>query len=325
MRSNAAVVLNNIGGGINVWVDRLPSVGESVMGFGFDVPMDLAKGGNVAVALERLGVPTAIVGKLGCDAAGERDTKWLMDAGVDCEHLLHSPEARTGQGLGINEVGTGRNLIVTGETSSKWLSFDEVEHALRALEGAQYFVTGFEIKEELVLPAAKLAHELGMKVFLNPSPLPKLTMGALPYVDCLIVNDIEAKKLLELDEGRPFDAKAACYALEEKYETKQVIITLGGEGYAGLDHGSFFSGEQVHIPPEELADTSGAGDGFLSAVIANLYWGKGLEEACSWANKYAARVVTVEGTVMGYSTVEELTEFCASHGVTLNQVRKPCS
>ena len=60
MNKNAAVVLNNIGGGINVWVDRLPSVGESVMGFGFDVPMDLAKGGNVAVALQRLGVPTAI-------------------------------------------------------------------------------------------------------------------------------------------------------------------------------------------------------------------------------------------------------------------------
>ena len=176
MNKNAAVVLNNIGGGINVWVDRLPSVGESVMGFGFDVPMDLAKGGNVAVALQRLGVPTAIVGKLGCDAAGERDTQWLLDAGVDCDHLLHSPEARTGQGLGINEVGTGRNLIVTGETSSKWLTAEEVGQALRALEGAKYFVTGFEIKEELVLPAAKLAHELGMKVFLNPSPLPKLTM-----------------------------------------------------------------------------------------------------------------------------------------------------
>lgn len=80
MNKNAAVVLNNIGGGINVWVERLPSVGESVMGFGFDVPMDLAKGGNVAVALQRLGVPTAIVGKLGCDAAGERDTQWLLDA-----------------------------------------------------------------------------------------------------------------------------------------------------------------------------------------------------------------------------------------------------
>ena len=318
MNKNAAVVLNNIGGGINVWVDRLPSVGESVMGFGFDVPMDLAKGGNVAVALQRLGVPTAIVGKLGCDAAGERDTQWLLDAGVDCDHLLHSPQARTGQGLGINEVGTGRNLIVTGETSSKWLTAEEVGQALRALEGAKYFVTGFEIKEELVLPAAKLAHELGMKVFLNPSPLPKLTMGVIPYVDCFIVNDIEAKKLLGLDEQFPLDAEAACHALQEKYKTGQVIITLGGDGYAGLDGDAYFSGRQVRIPPEEIADTSGAGDGFLSAVIANLYWGKSLEDACAWANKYAARVVTVEGTVKGYSTVEELEEFCKAHGVTLD-------
>ena len=157
-----------------------------------------------------------------------------------------------------------------------------------------------------------------MKVFLNPSPLPKLTMGVIPYVDCFIVNDIEAKKLLGLDEQFPLDAEAACHALQEKYKTGQVIITLGGDGYAGLDGDAYFSGRQVRIPPEEIADTSGAGDGFLSAVIANLYWRKSLEDACAWANKYAARVVTVEGTVKGYSTVEELEEFCKAHGVTLD-------
>lgn len=317
MNKNAAVVLNNIGGGINVWVDRLPSVGESVMGFGFDVPMDLAKGGNVAVALQRLGVPTAIVGKLGCDVAGDRDTTWLMDAGVDCSYLLHSPEAKTGQGLGINEVGTGRNLIVTGETSSKWLTMEEVETALEQLQGAAYFVTGFEIKEELVLPAAKLAHTLGMKVFLNPSPLPKTPMGPIPYVDTLIVNDIEAKKLLGMGDDQSLDPRSACFALQEKYKTSQVIITLGGDGYAGLDADHFFSGQPVSIRPDEIVDTSGAGDGFLSAVIANLYWGRNLEQACAWANQYAARVVTVAGTVKGYSTVKELEEFYRQRGECL--------
>lgn len=95
MNKNGAIVLNNIGGGINIWVDHLPSVGESVMGYGFEVGEDLAKGGNVAVAIQRLGIPTAIIGKLGCDEAGDRDANWLRESGVNCECLIQSPEAKT--------------------------------------------------------------------------------------------------------------------------------------------------------------------------------------------------------------------------------------
>ncbi len=315
MYKTGAVVLNNIGGGINIWVDHLPSVGESVLGYGFDVAEDLAKGGNVAVAIARLGMDAAIIGKLGDDEAGNRDAKWLRESGVDCRGLILSPEPKTGQGLGINERVTGRNLIVTGESSSKWLSFREVENSLRSLAPAEFFITGFEIKEELVLPAAKLAKELGMKVVLNPSPLPKMTLEAIPYVDYFIVNDIEAKKLLDMDEDAPLEPEKTLRALREKYRTENVIMTMGGEGYAGLEGERYFSGAQIPVSP--IVDTSGAGDGFLSAMVVNLHWGKNLEEACRWANKYAARVVLVDGTLKGYSTVEELEAFYRERGESL--------
>lgn len=316
MYKTGAIVLNNIGGGINIWVDHLPSVGESVMGYGFETAEDLAKGGNVAVAIARLGMNTAIIGKLGKDEAGNRDVKWLQEGGVNCQCLIQSSQAKTGQGLGINERETGRNLIVTGESSSKWLTMEEVEQSLRELAPAEFFITGFEIKEELVLPAAKLAKELGMKVVLNPSPLPRLAMGAIPYVDYLIVNDIEAKKLLEMDEDAPLEPKPVLQALQAKYQTENVIMTMGGDGYAGLEQDSFFSGSRIPVSP--IVDTSGAGDGFLSAMVVNLHWGKNLEEACRWANKYAARVVLVDGTLKGYSTLEELERFYTARGETLD-------
>ncbi len=315
MYKTGAIVLNNIGGGINIWVDHLPAPYESVMGQGFEVSEDLAKGGNVAVAIQRLGIPTAIIGKIGCDEAGNRDAKWLREAGVNCQALIQSPEAKTGQGLGINERGTGRNLIVTGESSSKWLTKEEVDAGIELLAPADFFITGFEIKEELVLPAAQKAKSLGMKVVLNPSPLPKLQMGELPYVDYFIVNDIEAKKLLGLPEEETLDAKAACFALQEKYKCPNVIITLGGDGYSGLDHDHFFCGAQIPVSP--IVDTAGAGDGFLSAMVANLHWGKDLETSCQWANKYAARVVLVDGTIKGYATVEELESFYRARGESL--------
>jgi len=315
MSKTDVIVLNNIGGGINIWVDHLPAPYESVMGYGFEVSEDLAKGGNVAVAISRLGIPTAIIGKIGCDQAGDRDYKWLRESGVNCEALIQSPEAKTGQGLGINERDTGRNLIVTGESSSKWLTKEEVERGLELLSPAKFFITGFEIKEELVLPAAEKAKSLGMKVVLNPSPLPKVEMNDLSYVDYFIVNDIEAKKLLELPEESNLDVEKACFDLQAKYHCANVIITLGGDGYAGLDGEHWFSGAQIPVSP--IIDTAGAGDGFLSAMVANLIWGKTLEDACKWANKYAAKVVLIDGTLKGYSTVEELESFYRERGESL--------
>ena len=173
MYKTGAVALNNIGGGINIWVDHLPSVGESVLGYGFDVAEDLAKGGNVAVAIARLG----------------------------------------------------------------------------------------------------------------------------------------------MDENAALEPEKTLRALQEKYQTENVIMTMGGEGYAGLEKEHYFSGAQIPVSP--IVDTSGAGDGFLSAMVANLHWGKSLEEACRWANKYAARVVLVDGTLKGYSTVEELEAFYRERGESL--------
>lgn len=315
MNKIGAVILNNIGGGMNIWVDHLPAPYESVMGQGFEIGEDLAKGGNVAVAIQRLGLPAAIIGKIGCDEAGDRDYNWLKESGVDCSCLIRSPEAKTGQGLGINERGTGRNYIVTGESSSKWLTAEEVEAGLKALSPAEFFITGFEIKEELVLPAAEKAKALGMQVVLNPSPLPKVAMGEIPYVDYFVVNDIEAIKLLGLPEEE-LEPRQACFDLQAKYKTPNVIITLGGRGYAGLNGSHYFSGEPVPVSP--IVDTSGAGDGFLSAMVFKLHEGKDLEQACRWANKYAARVVLVDGTLKGYSTVPELQEFYRLRGESLD-------
>ena len=125
----------------------------------------------------------------------------------------------------------------------------------------------------------------------------------------------EAKKLLDMDEDAPLEPEKTLRALREKYRTENVIMTMGGEGYAGLEGERYFSGAQIPVSP--IVDTSGAGDGFLSAMVVNLHWGKNLEEACRWANKYAARVVLVDGTLKGYSTVEELEAFYRERGESL--------
>ena len=307
MKKTDVMVLNNIGGGISVWVDHLPSVGESVMGYNWLRIQDLAKGGNVAVALSRLGLRTAIIGKIGFDAQGNQDVEWMQENGVILDGLIQTPEVATGQGIAINEKNTGRNLIVTGESSSKALTLDEVKEKMALFQPAKYYITGFEVREELVLAAARIAKFYGSQVVLNPSPLPKNDIGQLDCVDYFIVNRIEALKLLEMDPEQPSEARVLAEALQKKYAVPNVIVTLGGEGYAGKAGDKFFSGKAIQVEP--VLDTCGAGDAFLAAMVAGLSKGWDLEKACAWANKYAARTVLFEGTLAGYSTVEELEDF----------------
>ena len=70
MKPVDVLVLNNIGGGFDILVKRLPNPHETIMMKQMRLTEDLAKGGNVAVALARLGVSCAIIGKIGDDEAG---------------------------------------------------------------------------------------------------------------------------------------------------------------------------------------------------------------------------------------------------------------
>ena len=56
MKPVDVLVLNNIGGGFDILVKRLPNPHETIMMKQMRLTEDLAKGGNVAVALARLGV-----------------------------------------------------------------------------------------------------------------------------------------------------------------------------------------------------------------------------------------------------------------------------
>ena len=91
-----------------------------------------------------------------------------------------------------------------------------------------------------------------------------------------------------------------------------VIITLGAAGSIGMQGDRFWQ-----IPPVEIScvDTSGAGDGFLSAMVANLVWGKAIEDACRWAGAYASYTTTKAGTLPSYPLLEEIQPFLKQLGL----------
>lgn len=306
-----ALVLNNIGGGIGVKVEKLPAVNESVMIKAMEPPgEDVAKGGNVAVAMSRLGIHCAIIGKIGLDEAGDRDYGWMKAAGVDLSVLIRTHEVRTGQGIGIT-ADNGDVMIFTGLSSSRALTFEEVQEALNRYKDAQYFLTGFEVRPSLVLPAARMAKALGMKTVLNPSPIPSGGLEEIPYIDYLFVNEIEACRLLDMEVVRDFDQLKVCAELKRRYQCPNVVVTIGDKGSCYLDEADDFQ----FIPPVPVTcvDSAGAGDGYMACVISKLIQGETLLQACRYASGFAAYSVTKVDCLPGYPTPDVLDAFIREH------------
>ena len=299
------IVLNNLGGGQSCQVDRLPLPGDTVRGYHWKHSIDAGKGPNSCIAMGRLGIRPAFIGKAGKDAAGDRGERWMQEAGVDTSGLLRSDEVMTGQGIRVVEK-SGNNLIICGESSSRALRVDEVQREILRLQPAKFFCSGFEIREELTLAGLKAAKACGMTTVLNISPIPAAPLPPLPEVDYAVINETEAAAICQLSSWTELPLRQLAQRVLEVAQCGCVIITLGAAGSIGMQGDRFWQ-----IPPVEIScvDTSGAGDGFLSAMVANLVWGKAIEDACRWAGAYASYTTTKAGTLPSYPLLEEIQPF----------------
>src|ERR1700756_4828436 len=77
------VVVGSINNDLVAIADRIPAVGETVLGTGFQVHPG-GKGANQAVAVARLGSPARRIGSLGSDNFGAQLRTHLQAGGIDC-------------------------------------------------------------------------------------------------------------------------------------------------------------------------------------------------------------------------------------------------
>jgi len=304
------IVLNSHGVGQYAYTDHMPVWGETLPVKNWHVAEDGGKGSNVTVALGRLGLKVAYIGKVGNDPWGDLGEKWMTDAGADTTYLYRTDEVSTGTGLIL--IGPdGQNTIIDGDSSSVMLTMEEVTVALDDMADSAYFVTGFEVPQHVSLAGARHAKELGMVVALNPSPLPEESMGCLDYVDYLFINEVEGRSIEGLAEDDRLDAESLVRKVKETYGVGNVVMTLGSDGASALTaNGEFFMVDSVRV--EKVVNTAGAGDGFMAATVFGLVRGKSLHEALEWAAEYAALSVTIDGTIPAYRPLAEVEAFIAS-------------
>ena len=300
-KQTEALVFNKHGIGHMARVARFPKPGETIRAREWHFDEDGGKGTNVAVALGKLGIRSALICKVGADAGGRLGKKWLMDAGVDCSHYSLCEDIATDVGLVITR-DDGENVVIGSPAHPCWTTKEELCAAIDAHPEARLFITGLEIDQRLPLEGCRYARRRGKAVLLNASPLLDEIREPLDYVDYLFVNKLEGADLAGASPDRK-DWPAIALEAWRRYQPEVLIMTLGGGGCIVCK-----AGEAIHLPGYETqcVDSVAAGDGFLAAFAAGILWGLTTLEAADWANRYGAVVVSRKGAILSYPTLSEV-------------------
>lgn len=269
-----------------IQVDRMPDVGETVLGDTL-THRPGGKGANQSVAAAAI-APTAMVGAVGDDDAGTQLRSEQTAHGVDVSWLRTVPGI---SGRAIIEVDTdGNNRIVVLSGANAVVDDDYTRDALDALT-PQVVLTQLESPRMVTAAVADWARAKQARFVLNPSPVAPLDDDILSTADPLVVNEIEAAYYArDTDPADTDDPQALARRLLDV--SRSVVVTLGGDGVVVATR----TGDQIHITPIEVEpvvaiDTTGAGDLFVGRLAALLARGTDTVAAARDAAAAATRYV----------------------------------
>ncbi|MFQ5778028.1 MAG: ribokinase [Terriglobia bacterium] len=290
---------------------RLPVAGETVSHARFETSLG-GKGGNQAVAVARLGVPTAMVAKTGDDAFGQRLRSSLRAAGVRTSAVRRARGIPSGVAFVLTGPG-GENQIVVAPGANSALSKADIDDGVRVLlRSAALVLAQLEVPPAPIARLAELVARQGVPLILDPAPARPLSNSLLRRVRVLTPNETEACVLCGREPCR-LTFKAArrlCRQLLGR-GPGTVILTLGERGALVAERGR----EMVYVPGFRVkaVDTTGAGDAFNGALAVGLLEGKTLVEATRLACAAAALSVTRPGAQPSMPTRAELRAFLRRH------------
>ena len=284
MHKAKIVVIGSSNTDMTIKGDRLPKPGETVLGGEFRMGPG-GKGANQAVAAQRLGADVSFICKVGRDIFGDNAIAGYQKEGIDCSHILRSDKA-SGTAL-ILVDGNAENCIAVAPGANADLTPEDVDSVADVIRSADYLILQLEIPVESVLRAAKIAHEAGVYVILNPAPACHLPDELFGYISLITPNQTESALLSGIEDN--LDA-----AVERLMQlgVKDVVVTLGSKGSLVISEGA-----KTLVPSLKVkaVDTTAAGDTFCGALCVALSEGCSLVDAAGFATKASALTVQKMG------------------------------
>ncbi len=247
---------------------------------------------------------TTFVGCIGKDDKyGKILEEKTAEAGVNSKYMRTDKEP-TGT-CAVLITGKSRSLCAylaaANHFSKEHLLVPEV-NAL--MEKAKFFyISAFPltVSPESMLHIAEYAGKEGKYFCFNLSApflcqaFKEPMMKVMPYVDLLFGNESEAEAFAKEQNFGTTDIKtiAKKMAALPKFNgsrVRTVVITQGSNPTVVYKNGEIKEYPVIHIPPDEIVDTNGAGDAFAGGFMAQLVQDQSLDDCIRCAN-YAANLI----------------------------------
>ena len=293
-----AAVMGSINMDIILSAERLPEVGENVLGSTYSYAHG-GKGANQAIGLSRLGAGVKMIGKVGADANGESLIKNLEKNNVDASGV-----ATDGTSTGLAAIlidGQGRNRIVVYEAANSEIDPSLAEKNIS--DDLNVLLVQFETKEEVVCAYVNEAIKKGITTVVDCGPAKNFNLEKMQGMTILSPNENETEALsgiLPSDEEKALRASEILY---DRSRARYIVLKLGDRGC------SLYDGKEIKFfapYPTTVLDTTAAGDSFTAALALEYVRSGDIEKACDTGNKAGAIAVSRVGAENSMPTADEL-------------------
>jgi len=274
--SGKILVVGSLHLDVIVHSSRLPKPDETLLGDKVSYRFG-GKGGNQALAAAKIDVQVFMAGRIGTDNFGKQIYDTLSNQNINLDGLKMVDEA-TGMSVAlIGSDGIYSAVVVSGVNQTIDLSEIAVPDDLTVL------VLQNEINTDANFEIIKKVPKSTF-VILNAAPALTPNKSFFERIDLLIVNQLEAKMLLN-EEPSIFNNLDALRKLQN-LGPKEVIITLGADGYTGISkNGEIFSEPGIKV---DVLSTHGAGDSFVGTLAAFICKGEPINIAAQYAQASSA-------------------------------------
>lgn len=250
----------------------------------------------------RLGLRTAILGRVGDDGFGRLVLQRLQECGVDTRFVTVDPALKTGIGVALCQ-GSDRAILTYMGTINVLQPSDVTDELLCSARhlhhGSYYLHTGLQPGIPEIF---RRAHSLGMSTSLdtNWDPAEEWRAGldkVLPSVDLFMPNDAELLRI-----SATADLKAGV-AVMKGMGVQTIVLKMGAQGAA------VFSGQRTlacSVTPVSGGDSVGAGDSFDAGFLAGWLRGYPLERCLELACACGSSVASRYGGLAGQPTWDQI-------------------
>ena len=282
------------------------------------VGLEKAVGGcvpNVALDLKKIcpELDVKAIGKVGNDEDGAYVSNVLSQGGVDVSGFVVSEEDSTSFTEVMSVINGQRTFFTYPGTSADFgyndIDFENLDSSILHLG---YFLLLEKVDQGEGIQILQKAQEMGIKTSIDlvseNSDRYSLILSCLPYTNYLIINEIEAGKLTNMeptdDNLEEIARKLKALGVSDKVviHKPDFAVCLSNDGYTVVNSYS--------LPDGYIKGTTGAGDAFCAGTLIGIYKEWSDTEILEFASGCAVMALGKADATSGLLTEEEIKEYC---------------